>query len=126
MERLRRAGYNVGEYTGDGLGESMSVELQSAEEGTVDASPEVEHQELEEDDDDDGVDIGSDDHPLLIFYDCEATGLSIYSDHITDIAAKVVACPIPLQQPTFSSLVRTTRRIPAPGNLYIYIYIYIK
>jgi uncharacterized protein YprB with RNaseH-like and TPR domain len=30
--------------------------------------------------------------PLLIFYDCETTGLSIYSDHITDIAAKVVTC----------------------------------
>ncbi len=100
----------------------MSVELQSAEEGTVDASPEVEHQDLEEDDDD-GIDIGSDDHPLLIFYDCEATGLSIYSDHITDIAAKVVAChhcsnqlsPVWSEPPdVFLHLV-----------IYSYIYIYI-
>ena len=38
-------------------------------------------------DDDQAVEIGegsSDDaHPLLIFYDCETTGLSIYNDHIT-------------------------------------------
>ncbi len=117
MERLRGAGCSVGEYAGDGQGDSMSTELHSTGEGTVDAGPEVEHLELEEDDDDDGIDIGHDDHhPLLIFYDCEATGLRIYSDHITDIGAKVVACPTPLQQPTFSSLVRTTRHIPAPGN----------
>ncbi len=84
--------------------------------------------ESEEDDngdnDDDNGDNnnGSDDyHPLLIFYDCEATGLSIYSDHITDIGAKVVACPTPLQQPSFSSLVKTTRHIPAPGKYKIII-----
>ncbi len=80
MERLRGAGCSVGEYAGDGQGESAPTELHSIGEGTVDAGPEVEHLELEEDDDDgDGVDgIGRDDHhPLLIFYDCEATGLSI-------------------------------------------------
>jgi len=123
MERLRTAGCSSGEYAGDGLGESTSSELQT-EEGTVEASPGAEHVELEEDDDDDDVSIDSgcdDHHPLLIFYDCEATGLSIYNDHITDIAAKVVACPAPLNKPSFSSLVRTTRHISAPGeeiNLY--------
>ncbi len=128
MERLRGAGCSVGEYAGDGQGESAPTELHSIGEGTVDAGPDVEHLELEEDDDDgDGVDgIGRDDHhPLLIFCNCEATGLSIYSDHITDIAAKVVACPIPLQQPTFARLVRTTRHIPAPGNNNKLLYQYI-
>ncbi len=120
MERLRGAGCNVGEYTGDGQGEFVPAELHSVEEGTGDANPEAEHRELEDgdddgdDNDDDGIDL--DHHPLLIFYDCEATGLSIYNDHITDIGAKVVACPTPLRQPTFSSLVRTTRHIPAPGK----------
>ncbi len=43
-------------------------------------------------------------NPLLIFYDCETTGLSIYNDHITDVAAKVVSSPVSLETPTFSSL----------------------
>jgi len=51
----------------------------------------VEQQELEGDHVDDESEIGSDDQlPLLIFYDCEATGLTVYSDHITDIGAKVI------------------------------------
>ena len=53
--------------------------------------------------------------PLYIFYDCETTGLSIYKDHLTEMAAEVVFsenAPT-LTQPTYSSLVRTTRRIPA-------------
>ena len=116
MEQIRAAGCCVGEYAGDGQGESATTDFRSPEEGTVDASPGVDHSELEEDDDNDVDDRSVDDHPLLIFYDCEATGLSIYSDHITDIGAKVVACPTPLQQPSFSSLVRTTKHIPAPGE----------
>ncbi len=54
-------------------------------------------------------------HPLLIFYDCETTGLDIYSEHITDIGAKVVNSPVPLETPTFSSLVATSREIPPRG-----------
>lgn len=56
--------------------------------------------------------------PLLFFYDCETTGLSIYNDHITEVAAKVVFQdnPTPVSKPTYSSLVRTTRRIPAAGG----------
>lgn len=65
---------------------------------------------------DDDDEASSDDaHPLLIFYDCETTGFSVYKEHITDIAAKVVACPVPLQTPTFSSLVKTSLRIPVAG-----------
>ncbi len=78
--------------------------LHSVEEGTGDANLEAEHRDLEDgdddgddNDDDDGIDL--DHHPLLIFYDCEATGLSIYNDHISDIGVKVVACPTPLWQP---------------------------
>ena len=46
----------------------------------------------------------------------KTTGLSIYSEHITDIAAKVVDPPVELGAPTFSSLVRTGRSISAIGN----------
>ena len=115
MERLRGAGCTVGEYVGDGQGESASV---GSEGGTLDADPEVERQELEEDvDDNDENETGSEDHPLLILYDCEATRFSVYSDHITDIDAKVImAAPTPLLHCTFSSLVRTPRTIPAAGK----------
>ena len=54
--------------------------------------------------------------PLLVLFDCETTGFSIYNDHIIDIGAKVISSPVPVSQPTFSSLVRTPRNIPGPGK----------
>ena len=77
----------------------------------------IEHQYAveDEDDGDDKCEVDGT-RPLLILYDCETTGLSIYSEHITDIAAKVVDPPVQLGAPTFSSLVRTGRRISAIGN----------
>ncbi len=54
--------------------------------------------------------------PLLALFDCETTGFSIYNDHIIDIGAKVISSPVPVSQPTFSSLVRTPRNIPGPGK----------
>ena len=49
----------------------------------------VEHQcaEEDEDDGDDKCEVDGT-HPLLIQYDCETTGLTIYSEDITDIAPK--------------------------------------
>jgi len=79
----------------------------SSEDGTVYAGAVyaglgVEHQELKRDDVDHECEVRGDDHlNLMIFYDCEATGLSVYSDPITDIGAKVIASPIPLRHPTF-------------------------
>ena len=49
------------------------------------------NQHSEEDEDEDEYVEASetdDSHPLLIMFNCEMTGFSIYSDHITDIAAK--------------------------------------
>ena len=114
METLRGLGSAVGEYVGSGQGEVESdvQETASVNLDFVDAELEVDDQLMgnEEDSDDDR-------HPLLILYDCETTGLSIYNDHITDIAGKVIASPVPLSKPTFSSLVKTSRRIPAAGLL---------
>ena len=46
----------------------------------------------------------------------EASGLSIYDDHIIEIAAKVVGVPLSaVSQPSFSSLVHTLRTIPKKG-----------
>ena len=65
------------------------------------------------DEEEDGSDNA---HPLLFFYDCEATGLSIYDDNITDIAAKVVGVPLnSVSKPSFSSLVHTPHNIPKRG-----------
>ena len=117
METLRAAGCTIGEYVGDGRGEADGTAPSTAEDYPIDADPVVEHQYAEEDEDDgdDKCEVDGT-RPLLILYDCETTGLSIYSEHITDIAAKVVDPPVELGAPTFSSLVRTGRSISAIGN----------
>ena len=118
METLRGLGSAVGEYIGDGQGESSTVEppLTSADIDIVDAESGVDDQSQNDEE------VSSDNaNPLLIFYDCETTGFSIYNDHITDVAAKVVSSPVSLETPTFSSLVATSRRIPAPGT-YSFVY----
>ena len=113
METLRCLGKAVGDYVGDGQAESST---QPQPPSVVDFD--VVGAELRLDDQplDDYEEESSDNaHPLLIFYDCKTTGSSIYDDHITDIAAQVVASPVPLETPTFSSLVKTSRHIPDSG-----------
>ena len=51
--------------------------------------------------------------PLLFLYDCESTGLSIYKEHIIEIAAEVVNPPVSYSRTTFESLVKTARSISA-------------
>ena len=60
--------------------------------------------------------VVSDCNPLLVLFDCETTGFSIYADHITDIGAKVLNPPVPVDHVTFSSLVRTGRNISSAGK----------
>lgn len=80
----------------------------SADLDVVDADPGVADQSEDEEEDSSG-----DAHPLLFLYDCETTGFSIYNEHITDM---IIASPVPLTTPTFCSLVKTSRRIPAAGT----------
>ncbi len=82
MERLVRAGCTVGEYVGDGQGETESVVAQSDKVGDSGNEQST-------------IDDNEDQQPLLILYDCETTGFSIYTDHIIDIASKVIASPFP-------------------------------
>ena len=106
METLRAAGSTIGEYVGDGRGEADGTAPSTAEDYPIDADPVVEHQCAEEDEDDGDDKCEADGTRLLfILYDCETTGLSIYSEHITDIATKVIDPPVELGTPTFSSLV---------------------
>ena len=118
METLRGLGSAVGEYAGDGRGEAESdaQAATSVDQDSIDAEPGIDDQSMEDEEGD-----SDDSHaPLLFFYDCETTGFSIYNDHVTDIAARVVASPVPLSCPTFSSLVKTSRRIPAAGLLFVH------
>lgn len=108
MGALQGLGSAIGEYVGDGQGELESDSVAQAMD--VDDSRLVNEHSLEQHED--GTDNA---HPLIILYDCETTGLSIYNDHIIEMAAEVVDCPVPHANPSFSSLVKTSRRIPLPG-----------
>ena len=110
---LSCAGATVGEYVGNGQGEETE-RTEIEDKCDEDAEPVVDDNECE-----DTSGVSSDDaNPLLMFYDCETTGFSIYSEHITEIAAKVVGVPLSsFSQPTFSNLVKTSRNISNVCNL---------
>ena len=112
MQVLQDLGNTVGEYVGDGQGENESP-LQALD-------PFLDDEAGIGDDsgfDDVSMEDSSDDaKPLLFLYDCESTGFSIYNDHIIEIAAEVVNSPVACSNGTFSSLVKTSRRIPVPGT----------
>ncbi len=75
METMRGLGSDVGEYVGGGQGEAESTTHPLVSDD-VDEGTELDDYSLEDDE------ASSDDaKPLLVFYDCEATGLSIYNDH---------------------------------------------
>ena len=111
MGALQGLGCVIGEYVGDGQGELETDRVAQAVLGDVEVDlglvndlPLEQHEEHTENA-----------QPLLVLYDCETTGLNIYSDHIIEIAAEVMHCPVSLPNLSFSSLVKTSRRIPIPG-----------
>ena len=78
MERLKGIGHAVGEYKGDGQGETEDPD--TCQNFTV-AEPDVdEHLE------DENEDSSDDAHPLWFFFDCETTGFSIYNEHVVELA----------------------------------------
>lgn len=114
MSSLAVLGEAVGEYSGHGQGE------------LEDSTQPEDMDEMDEDGDytsdtpmdtsDTTNDTTSDAKPLYIFFDIETTGLSIYDDHVTEIAAKVVGLSLShLSSPSFSSLVHTPRNISSTG-----------
>ena len=122
MEQLRGVGHAVGDNVGGGRADTDEaklagdVELECHEGGThfSDDSETVVSECHMEQSEEDSIENA---HPLLLFYDCEATGFSIYDDHITEIAAKVVGVPLSaVSQPSFSSLVHIPRNIPKLGE----------
>lgn len=111
---LASLGNETGEYVGDGQGEAAEEAAAVADiiEFDTDDSPAA-----------DEIGVSDEAEPLLIFYDCEATGFSIYQEHIIEIAAEVYQCPVPHRETTFSSLIKTARRIQSKGIvLYIQLF----
>ena len=108
MTTLKAAGYSTGEHVGTGLGDEEEEEQAEEEHGSDEEEQTDEgeltgdgvaysEQELVPSDDsflpsDEGLPY-DDMHSLLLFYDCEATGGSIYNDHIIEIVAKVMGVP---------------------------------
>ena len=78
MVTLRGVGCTVGEYVGDGAGEAETAATPVVD-CPVDIDPGDEHQYLEDMDVSDRSESDGS-RPLLILFDCETTGLSIYSE----------------------------------------------
>ena len=114
METLRGVGCTVGDYAGDGRGE-IEVPVDTAVDDMVDTEP-MELQFSTEDKEDGSSGDMDESRPLLTLFDLETTGFRVYSEHITDIGAKIINSPVPIPNPTFSSLVRTSRTIPPKGK----------
>ncbi len=110
MESIRGLGNITGDYVGDGQGDCVSL---ASERNEADISQDIMDKDTEENEHDE--EVTNDSEPLFFLYDCETTGLSIYNDHITDIAAKVIASPVPLSNGSFSCLVKTSKHISATG-----------
>lgn len=109
----------MGVYVGNGQGEDEATTCVT--DGPMeDDLPDVEHgyQYPETTNNECGIDHTK---SLTIIYDCETTGLNVYREHITEIAAKVVNPPVPLSNPCFSSLVRSGRNISVSGKNYLLI-----
>lgn len=114
MEALQGAGNVVGEYVGDGQGEFEDTTRIVDFDEQIEASRDADWG----DDSTESMEVSNDDStkPLLLLYDCESTGLSIYNEHIIEIAAEVVDPPASYSNTTFTSLVKTARSIPSPGT----------
>ena len=96
MTTLKAAGYSTAEYVGTNLSddeeeqaeeEDESAEKEQVNEGDQTSGGVVCHEGAKESflPSDKGLPYD----PLLIFYDCEATGGSIYDDNITSVLKKL-------------------------------------
>ena len=132
MTTLEATGYSTAEYVGTGLGDDNDEEQVNGEQLEGDESDaEGKHEQGDQS-------VGSevcgegeprptedsflppdeelpydDMQPLLIFYDCETTGGSIYDDNIIEIAAKVIGVSntVNISCREFNSMSNTSRRI---------------
>jgi len=102
MTTLRDVSH-VGEYVGEGRGDVTEDDCQL----DTDQGDQLQQNPGGGEAEADGSFVVGDSHPVLVLFNCETTGFSICADHITDICAKVLNPPVPVDHLTFSSLVRT-------------------
>ena len=121
MIQLCAVGSTTAEYIGSSSSTAEATESATLDDGhmsdddyepsDVDGGSEDVEGLLEDDEEDDTVDKV----PLMFFFDLESTGGSMYTDHIMEMAAKVVGVPnsVDITQRHYSSLVHTSRDICA-------------
>ena len=85
METRRGRSCTTGEYAGNGNGEDFPDPSASTDQ-PVELDPDVEHHKSEVNEDGDSGWVVDNFRVLLVWFDCKTTGLSIYLDHITDLA----------------------------------------
>ena len=118
MITLRAVGCTTAEYVGSsGTAEVTSSTAIEERDKVVDEEDQPFRDENNTDEQEEvSADVdkpSSDELPLLFFFDCESTGGSMYSDHIIEVGAKVVAVPdsVGVTQLQYGSLIHSSRSI---------------
>ena len=113
MITLRAVGCTTAEYVGSsGTTEATSSTVEDEEDQPSgyegDENNADESEEVSAD-----VDKPSDELPLLFFFDCESTGGSMYTDHIVEAGAKVIAVPnsVNITWHQYGSLIHSSQSI---------------
>ena len=95
-------------FDDDGGGE---LQRQIAPEETENDAEEIPNESMH------GGEDREDSKPVYIYFDVETTGLSIYQDHIVEVAAVVQSeLSSHVKSPDFQTLVQTSRKINSKGN----------
>ena len=121
MQSLRAVGHNTGEYVGRGRGDhekqQENDESATEYEDTEDTAETTTCSSDMLDADVSTEEYTTEKQPLLFFYDSEATGGSVYDDHIIEVAAKVIGVPpsINIRSHHYTSLCGTSLRIRKQG-----------
>lgn len=117
MITLRAVGCTTAEYVGSsGTAEATSSTVEDEVDNEEDQPSGYEGDENNADESEEvsaDVDRPSDELPLLFFFDCESTGGSMYTDHIVEVGAKVIAVPnsVNITQHQYGSLIHSSRSI---------------
>ena len=117
MITLRAVGCTTAEYVGSsGTAEATSSTAIEERDEVVDEEDQPFGDENTDEHEEVSADVdgpSSDELPLLFFFDCESTGGSMYSDHIIEVGAKVVAVPdsVAVTQRQYGSLIHSSRSI---------------
>jgi len=116
MDTLQATGVSTSSYRGDSLLDDADESGEENDDGFCDENGD--DVVVDKDDsstaDNDAPDTNC--QSLIFMFDCETTGLSVYEDHITELAAEVlVPSGVSISTTKFSSLCYIARHIPKKG-----------